>query len=113
MTLRPPSSVSPANTQVLKRTWGANWQRHFERFSFTPIAAASIGQVHESCVEHETVVLGDSPDELVARLDLPDDPDDARWAHLLIEATTAAAFDRPDVLSDVADGAVLTPGEVL
>jgi predicted unusual protein kinase regulating ubiquinone biosynthesis (AarF/ABC1/UbiB family) len=34
--------------QVLKRTWGANWQRHFERFSFTPIAAASIGQVHDA-----------------------------------------------------------------
>ena len=45
----------------------------------------------------------DSP----SRLDLPADPDDARWAHLLIEAATAAGFDRPDVLSDTADGDAL------
>ncbi len=32
---------------------------------------------------------------LADRLDLPDDPDDERWAHLLIEAATAAGFDRP------------------
>jgi predicted unusual protein kinase regulating ubiquinone biosynthesis (AarF/ABC1/UbiB family) len=31
---------------VLERSWGAGWDRHFERFSFTPLAAASIGQVH-------------------------------------------------------------------
>jgi gamma-glutamyltranspeptidase/glutathione hydrolase len=41
---------------------------------------------------------------LVDRLDLPADPDDVRFAHLLIEAATAAGFDRPDVLSDTADG---------
>lgn len=32
--------------QVLKQAWGENWEQHFERFDFTPIAAASIGQVH-------------------------------------------------------------------
>lgn len=42
--------------------------------------------------------------ELAARLDLPLDPNDVRFAHLLIEAATAAGFDRPDVLSDTADG---------
>lgn len=31
---------------VLDAEWGAGWDRHFERFSFTPMAAASIGQVH-------------------------------------------------------------------
>ena len=31
---------------VLEAAWGAGWDRHFERFSFTPLAAASIGQVH-------------------------------------------------------------------
>lgn len=31
---------------VLDAEWGAGWDRHFERFSFTPLAAASIGQVH-------------------------------------------------------------------
>ena len=31
---------------VLDGNWGQGWDRHFKRFSFTPIAAASIGQVH-------------------------------------------------------------------
>lgn len=31
---------------VLNIHWGEGWDRHFERFSFTPMAAASIGQVH-------------------------------------------------------------------
>lgn len=33
---------------ILKREWGEAWDRRFERFSFTPMAAASIGQVHEA-----------------------------------------------------------------
>lgn len=37
-------------------------------------------------------------------LDLPDDPDDPRWAHLLIEASKQAAFDRPVSLFEGADG---------
>jgi gamma-glutamyltranspeptidase/glutathione hydrolase len=40
-------------------------------------------------------------------LDLPDDPDDERWAHLLIEAAKLAGYDRPDVLSDRANGQAL------
>ena len=31
---------------VLEANWGKGWDRHFRRFSFTPLAAASIGQVH-------------------------------------------------------------------
>ncbi len=31
---------------VLGANWGEGWDRHFQRFSFTPVAAASIGQVH-------------------------------------------------------------------
>ncbi|MEP7202081.1 MAG: gamma-glutamyltransferase [Ilumatobacteraceae bacterium] len=42
--------------------------------------------------------------ELAGRLELPVDPNDPRFAHLLIEAATAAGFDRPDVLSDAAIG---------
>ena len=34
--------------KVLQGEWGEHWQAHFKRFSFTPIAAASIGQVHEA-----------------------------------------------------------------
>jgi gamma-glutamyltranspeptidase / glutathione hydrolase len=36
-------------------------------------------------------------------LTLPDDPDDAAWAHLLVESARAAAFDRPSVLYEGAD----------
>ena len=38
---------------------------------------------------------------------LPTDPDDAAWAHLLVEAASTAGFDRPDVLHHEADGAAL------
>lgn len=31
---------------VLDESWGKGWEGRFERFSFTPLAAASIGQVH-------------------------------------------------------------------
>lgn len=36
-------------------------------------------------------------------LDLPDDPDDGLWAHLLVESARAAGHDRPDVLFEGAD----------
>ncbi|MCB1967525.1 MAG: AarF/ABC1/UbiB kinase family protein [Candidatus Accumulibacter sp.] len=31
---------------VLDANWGHGWDRHFRRFSFKPMAAASVGQVH-------------------------------------------------------------------
>lgn len=34
--------------QVLEQAWGDGWQSLFKRFFFTPLAAASIGQVHEA-----------------------------------------------------------------
>jgi predicted unusual protein kinase regulating ubiquinone biosynthesis (AarF/ABC1/UbiB family) len=34
--------------EVLTRAWGAGWDARFAQFSFTPIAAASIGQVHRA-----------------------------------------------------------------
>jgi len=44
---------------------------------------------------------------LAAQCELPFDPSDPQWAHLLIEASTAAGFDRPEVLSESAVGADL------
>ena len=34
--------------EILKREWGEGWDRQFQQFGFTPLAAASIGQVHEA-----------------------------------------------------------------
>lgn len=33
---------------VLDKEWGSDWSNSFERFSFVPAAAASIGQVHQA-----------------------------------------------------------------
>lgn len=44
---------------------------------------------------------------LADAVDLPDDPDDGEWAHLLVEAAIAAGRDRPEVLHDRAEGAQL------
>ena len=35
----------------LKKAWGDGWQDQFERFFFKPVAAASIGQVHEALLK--------------------------------------------------------------
>ena len=51
------------------------------------------------------LVLGGAA--LADLLDLPSEPDDPQWPHLLIEAAKAAAFDRPRVLHDGADGDAL------
>lgn len=34
--------------KVLESQWGRDWQTQFKQFSFSPIASASIGQVHEA-----------------------------------------------------------------
>lgn len=44
---------------------------------------------------------------LASRLELPTDPDDPRWTHLLVECVRQASYDRPEVLHDHADGDAL------
>jgi predicted unusual protein kinase regulating ubiquinone biosynthesis (AarF/ABC1/UbiB family) len=48
--LRSDARVMPRKQLLgtLERNWGANWERQLKSFSFTPIAAASIGQVHRA-----------------------------------------------------------------
>ncbi|MDV2856791.1 AarF/ABC1/UbiB kinase family protein [Oceanimonas sp. CAM02] len=48
--LRAEGTPMPASqlAQVLKHELGEDWQRHFSHFEFRPMAAASIGQVHQA-----------------------------------------------------------------
>ena len=44
--------------EELNKHWGPDWQSHFSEFSFEPIAAASIGQVHKGILKNgETVAV--------------------------------------------------------
>ncbi len=40
--------------RVLDAHWGHGWDRHFRQFSFTPVAASSIGQIHPLLLHYET-----------------------------------------------------------
>ncbi len=77
--------------KVLAREWGADWRRRFKRFEPTPMAAASIGQVHRAIaldgrdlaikvqypgvraasmpMTHYGALLADEADYVVPRLD--------------------------------------------
>ena len=42
--------------KVLRAEWGADWRKRFRRFEATPVAAASIGQVHRATLPDGRVV---------------------------------------------------------
>lgn len=45
-------------TALLHEEWGENWHEKFEQFTFTPMAAASIGQVHSAYnLGHERLAI--------------------------------------------------------
>jgi gamma-glutamyltranspeptidase/glutathione hydrolase len=72
-----------------------------------PLSAAAFGVDLHTIGPNSQGYLTIAAARLAERLDLPDDPDDERWAHLLIEAAAAAGFDRPVVLHEQADGDAL------
>ncbi|MEO5899694.1 MAG: gamma-glutamyltransferase [Ilumatobacteraceae bacterium] len=78
---------------------GADW--------VTPISAPAWGVDLWTMPPNSQGYLAISAAQLADGLDLPADPDDERWAHLLIEAATAVGYDRPAVLHDRADGQAL------
>jgi gamma-glutamyltranspeptidase / glutathione hydrolase len=77
----------------------ANWEE--------PLSAAAFDVELHTIAPNSQGYLTLAAARLAEQLDLPDDPDDERWAHLLIEAATAAGFDRPDALHEHADGEAL------
>ncbi|NND74468.1 MAG: gamma-glutamyltranspeptidase [Ilumatobacter sp.] len=77
----------------------ANWE--------APLSADAFGVSLHTIGPSTQGYLALGASRLAERLPLPDDPDDERWAHLLIEAAITAGHDRPDVLHEHADGNAL------
>ncbi|HAW94125.1 MULTISPECIES: ABC1 kinase family protein [unclassified Arsukibacterium] len=63
--LRANANPMPAKqlSQVLRQNLGEQWQQHFADFTFKPIAAASIGQVHQA--------YHDNGDKLAVKIQYP------------------------------------------
>ncbi|WP_394209461.1 ABC1 kinase family protein [Enterovibrio calviensis] len=63
--LRSDAAPMPAKqlASVLETEWGKTWQQHFISFTFKPVAAASIGQVH--------FAYGDDASELAIKVQYP------------------------------------------
>lgn len=70
----------------------------------TPLSTDAFGVTLHTIGPNSQGYLALGGGRLASRLDLPTDPDDDRWAHLLIEAATAAGRDRPGQLHEHADG---------
>jgi len=73
----------------------------------TPLSWPAFGQVLHTMPPNSQGYLTLGAAGLASRLQLPADPDDPHWAHLLIEAAKVAGRDRPTVLHDRADGGML------
>jgi len=80
-------------------TPGADW--------VAPLSAEAFGHRLYTVPPNSQGYLTLGAAALVDAVDLPSDPDDPQWAHVLVEAATAAGHDRPRVLSEHADGDAL------
>ena len=84
-------------------------ERDLERSSaewVTPLSSSAFGVELHTIPPNSQGYLTLGAASLLDGLDLGDSDDD-RWAHLTIEAAKVAGFDRPQVLSDRADGTAL------
>ncbi|MEM9039067.1 MAG: gamma-glutamyltransferase [Actinomycetota bacterium] len=70
----------------------------------TPLSTDALGVRLHTVGPNSQGYLALGGARLAGRLDLPLDPTSDHWAHLLIEAATAAGRDRPKVLHDRASG---------
>lgn len=77
----------------------ADWQ--------TPLSAEAFGVTLHTMGPNSQGYLALGGARLASQLDLPADPDDDLWAHLLVEAARAAGRDRPHQLHEHADGVEL------
>ena len=73
----------------------------------TELFGVDVHTVGPSTQGYLTLGSGRLVDQLVSSGLLPEDPKDDHWAHLLIEASTAAGRDRPERLHQDADGDAL------
>jgi gamma-glutamyltranspeptidase / glutathione hydrolase len=80
-------------------TSGASW--------VTPLSTAALGHTLVTMPPPSQGYLALGAAALADHFDLPDDPNDPEWAHLLIEMATAVGHDRSEVLHDAAHGADL------
>jgi gamma-glutamyltranspeptidase/glutathione hydrolase len=83
-------------TEADLATVQADWQR--------PLSTDAFGVRLHTIGPNSQGYLALGGARLASQLDLPADPDDERWAHLLVEAASAAGRDRPRQLHEHADG---------
>ena len=72
-----------------------------------PLQASAFGVELSTIGPNSQGYLALGAARLLEQVGVPADPHDPQWAHVLVEAASTAAFDRPDVLHEAADGEAL------
>ena len=73
----------------------------------TPLSTDAFGVTLHTVPPNSQGYLTLAAARLATTIGLAGDPDDPRWAHVLVECAKLAGYDRPDVLSEDADGRTL------